>query len=150
MFKLFRDALFLHKISIMKNLLFIVVLSVATFVSCGKKEDKKEALYPENVAEKLSPEDQLVADGKELFESNKAACFSCHKVDKKVIGPSVKDIAKIYKEQNGDMVAFLRKKADPIVDPSQYNVMETNFAILKTMSDEEIKSLEAYMMSTIK
>ena len=150
MFKLFRDALFLHKISIMKNLLYIGMLSTVTLVSCGKKEDQKEALYPENVAEKLSPEDQLVADGKELFESNKAACFSCHKVDKKVIGPSVKDIAKIYKEQNGDMVAFLRKEADPIVDPSQYNVMETNFAILKTMSDEEIKSLEAYMISTIK
>jgi len=134
----------------MKKILFLSVLSTVIFISCGKKEEKKEALYPENVAEKLSPEDQLVASGKELFESNKAACFSCHKVDKKVIGPSVKDIAKIYKEQNGDMVAFLRKKADPIVDPSQYNVMETNFAILKTMSDEEIKSLEAYMMSTIK
>ena len=134
----------------MKKILFSGILSTILFTSCGKKEEKKEALYPENVAEKLSPEDQLVADGKELFESNRAACFSCHKVDKKVIGPSVKDIAKIYKEQNGDMVAFLRKKADPIVDPSQYNVMETNFAILKTMSDEEIKSLEAYMMSTIK
>ena len=150
MFKLFSDALFLHKISIMKNSLFIAVLSTVTLVSCGKKEEKKEALYPDNVAEKLNPEDQLIADGKELFESNKAACFSCHQIDKKVIGPSVKDIAKVYKEQNGDMVAFLRKKADPIVDPLQYNVMETNFAILKTMSDEEIKSLEAYMMSTIK
>lgn len=133
----------------MKKFLFLGIVAL-TMAACSKKEQKKEALYPENVTEKLSPEDQLVADGKELFESNKAACFSCHKVDKKVIGPSVKEIAKIYKEQNGDMVAFLRKKADPIVDPSQYNVMETNFAILKTMSDEEIKSLEAYMMSTIK
>ncbi len=133
----------------MKKFLFLGIVAL-TMAACSKKEEKKEALYPENVTEKLSPEDQLVADGKELFESNKAACFSCHKVDKKVIGPSVKEIAKIYKEQNGDMVAFLRKKADPIVDPSQYNVMETNFAILKTMSDEEIKSLEAYMMSTIK
>jgi len=70
-------------------------------------------------------------------------------MDKKVIGPSIIEIAKIYKEQNGDMVAFLRKQADPIVDPSQYSVMETNFAILKTMSDEELESLEAYMMSTI-
>ena len=70
-------------------------------------------------------------------------------MDKKVIGPSIKDIAKIYKEQNGDMVSFLRKKAEPIVDPSQYSLMETNFAVLKTMSDEELKSLEAYMMSTI-
>lgn len=150
MVEIFNETLILHKISIMKNLLIIAALSFATLVSCGKKEDKKEELYPENVAEKLSPEEQLIANGKELFESNKAACFSCHQLDKKVIGPSVKDIAKAYKEQNGDMFAFLRKKADPIVDPSQYNVMETNFAILKTMSDEEIKSLEAYIMSTSK
>ncbi|RRA96751.1 c-type cytochrome [Paenimyroides viscosum] len=128
-------------------LLALVAISI---ISCGKKEEKKDELYPENVAEAVSSEDQLIADGKKLFESNKAACFSCHQMDKKVIGPSIKEIAKIYKEQNGDMVAFLRKKADPIVDPSQYNVMETNFAILKTMSDEELKSLEAYMMSTIK
>lgn len=124
----------------------ILTLTVLSIVACGKKEEKKTNLYPKKV---LSPEEQLIADGKNLFNSNKAACFSCHQPDKKVIGPSIKEIAKIYKEQNGDMVAFLRKKAKPIVDPSQYNVMETNFAILKTMSDEEIKSLEAYMMSLI-
>lgn len=134
----------------MKRIIFLSLIASFALISCGKKEEKKEALYPENVAEKLSPEEQLIADGKELFESNKAACFSCHQVDKKVIGPSIKEIAKIYKEQNGDMIAFLRKKADPIVDPSQYNVMETNFAILKTMSDEELQALEAYMMSTLK
>ena len=130
--------------------LFALSLLALSIVSCGKKEESKDALYPENVAEPISAEDQLISQGKELFESNKAACFSCHKMDKKVIGPSIKDIAKIYKEQNGDMVAFLRKKAEPIVDPSQYNVMETNFAILKTMSDDEIKSLEAYIMSANK
>lgn len=133
----------------MKKIFALAILAL-TVISCGKKEEKKEELYPEEVASTLSPEEQLIADGKELFESNKAACFSCHQMDKKVIGPSIKDIAKIYKEQNGDMVAFLRKKADPIVDPSQYSLMETNFAVLKTMSDEELKSLEAYMMSTIK
>ena len=129
---------------------FALAIVALTVISCGKKEEKKEELYPEEVASTLSPEEQLIADGKELFESNKAACFSCHQMDKKVIGPSIKDIAKIYKEQNGDMVSFLRKKAEPIVDPSQYSLMETNFAVLKTMSDEELKSLEAYMMSTIK
>lgn len=132
------------------NKLIALALVAVSFISCGKKEEKKEELYPEEVASALSPEEQLISDGKALFESNKAACFSCHHMDKKLIGPSIKDIAKIYKEQNGDMVAFLRKKAEPIVDPSQYSLMETNFAILKTMSDEELKSLEAYMMSTIK
>lgn len=132
----------------MKKFIALSIFS-AIIVSCGSKEEKKESLYPEETAQTLSPEEQLIQDGKSLFESNKAACFSCHQMDKKVIGPSIKEIAKIYKEKNGDMVAFLRKKADPIVDPSQYNVMETNFAILKTMSDEEIKSLEAYIMSNL-
>lgn len=129
----------------MKKIL-VLGFFTAMLISCGKKEDKKEALYPENVAETLSPEEQQIAAGKELFDSNKTACFSCHQVDKKVIGPSLQEIAKVYKEQNSDMFAFLRKKADPIVDPAQYGVMETNFAILKTLSDEEIKALEAYIL----
>ena len=45
------------------------------------------------------------------------------------------------------MVKFLREEADPIVDPSQYPVMKTNFYITKTFSDEELKALEAYMYS---
>lgn len=125
-------------------------LTAILFVACGKKENTSEPLYPDTVAEPLSAEELLVAKGKDLFNSNKAACYTCHQMDKKVIGPSIREIAKIYQEQNGDMVAFLRKKADPIVDPEQYNVMETNFAVLKTMSDEDLKALEAYMMSTIK
>lgn len=131
----------------MKKLFVIGLLSVG-LVSCGnKKEDTSESLYPDR---EISPEEKRIADGKKLFNSNKAACYTCHQMDKKVIGPSIREIAKIYQEQNGDMVAFLRKQADPIVDPEQYNVMETNFAVLKTMSDEELKALEAYIMSTIK
>ncbi|HLT65273.1 MAG TPA: c-type cytochrome [Flavobacterium sp.] len=130
--------------------LIALSLTAILFVACGKKENTSEPLYPDTVAEPLSAEELLVAKGKDLFNSNKAACYTCHQMDKKVIGPSIREIAKIYQEQNGDMVAFLRKKADPIVDPEQYNVMETNFAVLKTMSDEDLKALEAYMMSTIK
>jgi len=125
--------------------LFILSIVAFSFIACGGKESKNK----DESAVVLSPEEQLIADGKKLYNSNKAACFSCHQLDKKVIGPSVMEIAKIYREQNADMVAFLRKQAEPIVDPSQYNVMETNFAILKTMTDEELKSLEAYMMSVL-
>src|SRR5690554_4492361 len=125
--------------------LFILSIVAFSFIACGGKESKNK----DESAVVLSPEEQLIADGKKLYNSNKAACFSCHQLVKKVIGPSVMEIAKIYREQNADMVAFLRKQAEPIVDPSQYNVMETNFAILKTMTDEELKSLEAYMMSVL-
>jgi cytochrome c len=34
-----------------------------------------------------------------------------------------------------------------LVDPSQYEVMKANFAITKTMTYEELQSLEQYMQS---
>ena len=128
----------------MKKIAALVLLAV-TIVSCGNKEEKKNDAL-ESTTE-LSAEEQLISSGKELFESNKAACASCHLPDKKVIGPSIKEIAKIYREQNASIIDFLHQKTEPIVDPSQYEVMKTNFAIIKTFSDVEIKSLEAYMMS---
>lgn len=125
--------------------LFVLGFVIIGVTGCGGKDSKNKN---ENTS-LLTPEEQLIANGEKLFNSNKAACFSCHQLDKKAIGPSVMEIAKIYRAENADMVAFLRKEAGPIVDPSQYNVMETNFAILKTMTDEELKSLEAYMMSIL-
>lgn len=87
--------------------------------------------------------------GQSIFDG-KGNCFACHKPDQKIIGPSITEIAKIYKEQKGDMVAFLQEKAEPIVDPSQYETMKTNFAITKNLSEEELKALEAYFYSFLK
>ena len=114
--------------------------------SCGS--NKNEAVDSETVnyeAEAKSP----VQLGQELFEGQ-GKCFACHKPDQKVIAPSIVTIAKIYREQKGDMVSFLKGEGKPIVDPSQYDVMKTNFAITKTMSDDELKALEAYMFSFLK
>jgi cytochrome c len=37
-----------------------------------------------------------------------------------------------------------------LVDESQYEVMKTNFAITKKMTDTELKALEEYMLSFAK
>lgn len=124
----------------MKKIIALLGIAVLS-ISCGKKENTV------SVTANVSPEELLVIEGKALFESNRAACASCHKPNQKIIGPSIKEIVKVYEEQNGDMIAFLKKKAKPIVDPEQYSVMETNFAILKTMTDRELESLVAYMYS---
>jgi cytochrome c len=92
---------------------------------------------------KLSPEAKL---GQEIFDG-KGNCFSCHRPDQKVVGPSIQEIAKIYKSKNGDIVTFLKGKGEPIVDPSQYEVMKTNFYLTKTFSDKELKAVEAYIYS---
>lgn len=87
--------------------------------------------------------------GQELFEG-KGNCVACHLVDQKVIGPSIQDISKIYKAQNASIIDFLKNDAQPIIEPSQYEIMKTNFVITKAMSEEELKAIEAYMYSSLK
>ena len=128
----------------------LLLLTALLLFSC-KQEEKKEPLYPEGTkpaaegatAAGLTPSEAL---GEQIFDG-KGNCFSCHKPDQKIIGPSVMEIAKIYKEKNGNIVDFLKGNAEPIVDPSQYEVMKTNFSITKNLSDEELKGLEDYIMS---
>lgn len=128
----------------MKKTLFI--FSVLALISCKKEDEKKESLYPEK---QISAEEKQLQLGEEIF-NGKGMCYSCHKPEAKVIGPSVKQIAEVYREKNADMKAFLQEKSDPIVDPSQYSVMKTNFSITKTFSDEELKAVEAYFFSHLK
>lgn len=134
----------------MKKIVF--VLSVLAFISC-KKESEESFGKPTETSEpieKTTAEIQTPeALGKEIFEG-KGTCIACHKTDAKLIGPSLQDIAKIYKEKNGDMVSFLKGEGEALVDPTQYEVMKANFAITKTMSEEELKALEAYVYSNLK
>src|SRR5690606_40148653 len=120
-----------------KNMRHYIMFALAALtLSCGKKENGGDA---------TSAKDP-VALGQELFEG-KGNCFACHQADRKIIAPSIIDIAKIYKEKNGDMVSFLRGESDPLVDPSQYEITKTNFSMTKSMTDDELKALEAYMYS---
>ena len=117
------------------KILYIFLLSFVLF-SC-KKEVKK--------TENSAPEIATLEKGQQLFEENN--CTACHQIDQKVVGPSLQEMAKIYKQQKGDVVAFLKEEAEPIVDPSMYESMKINLQITKTMTDEELQSLELYILS---
>ena len=126
----------------MKKVIFLV--SVLVFISC-KKESEESFGKPETTTEVQNPEDL----GAAIF-NGKGACVACHKPDVKLVGPSLQDIAKIYKEKNGDMVKFLKGEGEPIVDPTQYALMKPNLELTKTFSEEELKALEAYVNSNLK
>jgi len=85
------------------------------------------------------------ADGKKLFASK--GCVACHKEDAKLVGPSLKEIAKVYADKKGNMVQFLKEKADAIVDPSQFAVMKANLSITKVMKADDLQALTAYIRS---
>ena len=126
----------------MKKVAFLICLLV--LISC-KKESEETFGQPNPTEVSQTPEEL----GKSIFEG-KGNCAACRRIDEKLVGPSVQDIAKSYKAQNGDLVSFLKEEAEPIVDPSQYEVMKTNLALTKEMSDEELKGLEAYIYSKTK
>ncbi|MBW1294008.1 c-type cytochrome [Aquimarina litoralis] len=123
--------------------IFIVLLSIVfVATSCqSEKKEEKEKIVIGGKKKTVSPEFEL---GEKLFKG-KGNCYSCHRMNKKSVGPSVADIMKIYKEQNGDVVGFLRQKKDPIVDPENYAVMKTNFARLQKFTDEELQAIAFYM-----
>ncbi|WP_396172287.1 c-type cytochrome [Flavobacterium sp.] len=133
----------------MKKIFFLLFSLI--FISCG---DKKSEPFGKATDETLVDQTEVAVDptlalGEDLF-NGVGLCKTCHLPDKKVIGPSIVEIATIYKEKGGNMVEFLKENAEPIVDPTQYEVMKTNFAVTKTLSDEELKALETYMYSFLK
>lgn len=135
----------------MKKILFLT--AVLALASCKKEQEpfgKSTETTTESYSEGESAEVKTPeALGKSIFEG-KGNCISCHQVDQKVIGPSIQEIGKIYKDKKGDIVTFLKGNADPIVDPSQFSVMKTNFPVTQAMSDEELKAIEAYIYSNVK
>jgi len=143
----------------MKKLMTLLVLVLVTVVfvsSCGDdKASAKTTTTTTTTTKAEEPKKEAAptttagdpAKGKELFAGK--TCSSCHAPDKKVVGPSIQDIAKKYASA-GDIVKFLEGKADAIVDtdPGQVAVMKGNIdGILKDVTAAEKADIAAYMMS---
>ena len=137
----------------MKKLL-LFTLTILVLSSCGestKKDVKKEVeTTVEKSKEVKKDSGDLLAMGEKLFSEK--TCATCHQLDTKVIGPSIKDIATFYKENNGNMMNFLKGTDAAIVDtdPGQVAIMKANLdGFVKDLSDVELESLVTYMQNSI-
>ena len=141
----------------MKKLIAFIILGAAvSFYSCGEKKSEKKqekvTIQPKKETPKAKDTNAdnaaLIAKGKKLFKDK--TCFTCHLPDTKAIGPSIKDINKIYADKGADIVAFLKSESKPIVDtdPGQVAVMKANLdGFVKDLKDPELNALKAYMLS---
>ena len=131
-----------------------LVVFALLLVSCGKekKEEVKKEVETtvETKAEKVATEATSVADqvtlGKQLFTDK--TCVSCHQIDKKLVGPSIKEIVKIYDEKKGNIVQFLKGNSPAIVDtdPGQVAIMKANLdGFVHDLSGDQLRALAAYM-----
>jgi len=125
---------------------FLLIVSIVlNIISCGKKTETDamgNPIEPKETSINQTPK----ALGKELFEG-KGMCATCHKADVATSGPSIKDISKMYTDKKASISLFLQGETDPIVDPSQYEIMKANLEITKAMTEAELQALETYMLS---
>lgn len=128
----------------MKSRILFLALCVSIMALSCKNNNQEDFSVTKNTEETNTQ--TPIELGKSIFEG-KGNCVSCHQLNKKVIGPSLQEIATTYKKQKGDLIAFLKEEAQPIVDPSQYEVMKANLALTKTFSDDELSALQVYISS---
>ncbi|UMB54303.1 c-type cytochrome [Lutibacter sp. A64] len=136
----------------MKKSVLALGLVAAIFTSCGdkKKEEVKKEVETkvEAVQEKVADAVDNIALGKQLFTDK--TCTTCHQADTKVIGPSIKEIVKVYNEKEGNLVKFLKGESPAIVDtdPGQVAIMKANLdGFVKDLTGDELAALAAYMRS---
>jgi len=115
---------------------FFLFMIVFLFVYCKKQT--------ESFSPKVSSEESTTEVGKKIF-NGKGQCATCHKVNQTIFGPSVSEIVSAYQNNKIEMIKFLKGKSDPIVDPSQFQIMKVNLEITKKMTDKELQSLVDYM-----
>ena len=112
-----------------------------------KKEEKtevpkQETEKQEQVGVALAGED--IEKGKNLFTSK--GCNACHQPAVDTVGPSLKTIAKYYNTPE-ELVKFLKGEADPKVWPEKFAQMKPQLAILKPLSEGELKAIASYILS---
>ncbi len=136
----------------MKKILFVFAIFSLTIVSCGetKKEDVKKEVETTKEEAKEAPVagNDMIALGEKLFTDK--TCVSCHQLDAKIVGPSIKDIVKVYEQYDASLVDFLKGNKEAIVDtdPGQVAIMKANLdGFVKDLKEEELQALAAYMKS---
>lgn len=118
----------------------VLICSNIFFFSCGNSEEK-----PIKEDAKVIVDIDPIKVGETIFTDK--GCIACHQPDKKIIGPSIKDISVAYNSNPEGMKAFLKEEGEAIVEPDLFPTMQVNLAITKEMSEEDLNSLVEYMLS---
>tara|TARA_R110002012_G_scaffold81945_3_gene207452 strand:+ start:38689 stop:39102 length:414 start_codon:yes stop_codon:yes gene_type:complete len=123
---------------------FLLLLILISCNTNNKTENTLETAVPERA--ELSYDSKIFL-GNRLFSEK--TCVTCHAIDTYYKAPSVIEIMKIYKENNADIVSFLKGNSKPIVDETatQVAIMQENIdGFLKKITNEELNAIATYMM----
>jgi len=129
----------------------LIIMSLSC--SSPKKESPKstepvQSAEPAPAATEAQPKQEAASTvtlGEKLYKDK--GCLVCHQMDSKLVGPAIKDIAAAYAGNKEGLVAFLKGDGKPIVDPSQYSVMQPQISITKDLPADQLNEIVDYILS---
>ncbi|WP_417213442.1 c-type cytochrome [Bizionia sp.] len=127
--------------------IFTILLFILLLNSCKSEKKIEESIDNSVPARTELSYDSKIFLGNRLFSEK--TCVTCHDIDTYFKAPSVIEIMKVYKENNADIVAFLKGNSKPILDvtASEIAIMQDNIdGFLKNITDEELNAIATYMM----
>ena len=129
----------------MRLLIYLIAIVLLSSCNTDKKTEKSD--------EKGAPPRPELSHDSKIFLGNRLfsekTCITCHALNTIKKAPSVVEIMNVYKENNADIVAFLKGNSKPIIDTtaSQVAIMQANIdGFLKEITDEELDAIATYML----
>jgi cytochrome c len=127
----------------MKKVLITLTIFTA-LIACNSAGDKKEGDKKEGGGETAAADITQHPDYKKgLALVAKDNCFTCHKVDDVVTGPSYKDVAKKYAGASDEKIAEL---AQTIIKGGKGVWGETYMTPHASLSEEDAKAMVKYIL----
>ena len=113
-------------------LMSVIMIGLTSFNNYNTKD---------NYTKKSIPAEYQISDGEKLI--SKMDCVGCHKIDKKLIGPSYLDVAKKY-ASNDKNINYLAGK---IIKGGSGVWGAVPMAPHSTLKKEDAKSMATYILS---
>lgn len=85
------------------------------------------------------------SDGGKIFFSK--GCNLCHKAKENRLGPSLKKLARGYKNKQSELILYLQRKGEAIIQPERGSIMKTQLVKLRILSENEYNQLSKYILS---
>jgi len=89
-------------------------------------------------------------NGKNIFNSK--GCAACHQPNSDVVGPSLKQIASVYKGNLGELIKFLKGEGSPKLSTGKFagqyeTIMKPQLNQIKSLTPKELKDLAEFILS---
>ena len=128
----------------MKKLGIITMMTALTIMACNSADDGQKETKDETTSTTTTTsntDNPVYKQGLALVGKN--GCFACHQVDKKIVGPTYRDVAEKYAGATPEVISTLGKK---IIEGGSGNWGEAIMTPHPNVTQEEAETMVKYIL----